>query len=667
MKPLPSRLLVPRRTFIKQTSIAVGASVFAAPYLLHAKNGNELQGAVVSGAGIFKIALPGASVRLYEATSGEPRLVASAVTNSTGLFSLAIKGGWTTKGSFYVTADLAPGLQLVTVLGTQLPGFVTLNELTTVAAGYAFAQFIRGGVVSGSEFGLRLAAGMNDNLVASTSGESSPVMLNPPNADQSNSLRSTRALANLLAYYVRNGGIGLNDLFTLATPPGGVAPANFLQALSNICRFPEQNVSEIYALTKLREVYTPALVQMPDAWTIVVKVNNTGNDDFMFGGPGNLAFDANGYAWVTNNVFQGTPYSCNYNVVLKPNGQPADGRQGTPNSILLGGGALGAGYGVSIAPNGNVWVGNFGWGGPDYNPSPDGNGSVTEYNKHGKAVSGALGYQGGVERAQGITTDPEGNIWICSFGNNRLVVFPKGDPKKAIFAPANAPFDVQIARDGTAWVTNSGGLAPISPSSVTRYALVNGQLQQLFDQPIGHANKALALDSQGNIWVASGGDSCVYLLNNQGSVIGQFNGGGIDSPWTPVVDGDDNIWVANFGPQAPDNDFNHARLTKLAGSNPSTRPPGLQIGSAISPASGYTLPSAGEQVLLHNGEPLYGREDLPAFTPFMRVTGMAIDQAGNVWAVNNWKPRIDIDLIANPGGDGICIFVGLAKPPRLGV
>ncbi len=39
----------------------------------------------------------------------------------------------------------------------------------------------------------------------------------------------------------------------------------------------------------------------------------------------------------------------------------------------------------------------------------------------------------------------------------------------------------------------------------------------------------------------------------------------------------------------------------------------------------------------------------------------------NVWAVNNWKPNFDDDFdptIGNPGGDGIVIFVGLAKPPR---
>jgi len=50
-----------------------------------------------------------------------------------------------------------------------------------------------------------------------------------------------------------------------------------------------------------------------------------------------------------------------------------------------------------------------------------------------------------------------------------------------------------------------------------------------------------------------------------------------------------------------------------------------------------------------------------------RLTNVVIDQAGNVWAVNNWKPNFDVDVsteTGNPGGDGIVIFVGLAKPPR---
>ena len=61
---------------------------------------------------------------------------------------------------------------------------------------------------------------------------------------------------------------------------------------------------------------------------------------------------------------------------------------------------------------------------------------------------------------------------------------------------------------------------------------------------------------------------------------------------------------------------------------------------------------------------LYGIEiDKKSFEPLMRTTNCPIDMAGNVWAINNWKPSIDDNQViedANPGGDGICIFIGLA-------
>jgi hypothetical protein len=62
------------------------------------------------------------------------------------------------------------------------------------------------------------------------------------------------------------------------------------------------------------------------------------------------------------------------------------------------------------------------------------------------------------------------------------------------------------------------------------------------------------------------------------------------------------------------------------------------------------------------GEPPYGRGCPPSFAPIMRQTNAVIDQAGNVWTINNYKPDFDIDVLSNPGGDGIVIFVGLAAP-----
>ena len=56
------------------------------------------------------------------------------------------------------------------------------------------------------------------------------------------------------------------------------------------------------------------------------------------------------------------------------------------------------------------------------------------------------------------------------------------------------------------------------------------------------------------------------------------NRGGMNAPWGITVDGDDNIWVGNFGPEERGDNFTTSNITKLAGGNPATRPPGLNTG-----------------------------------------------------------------------------------------
>jgi len=602
---------------------------------------------------------------LFEATPAQPTVLGQATTDASGQFLITSPKN-TSSSIFYASADIGGGVEFVAILGPNLPPSITINELTTVAASYSMAQFYKSGVISSNSFGLQIAAGMNDNIVTSATGESSSVLLTSPNADETNSLRSTRSLANLLAACVHNRRVTVRFL-TLTRPPRGGVPRNTAQALANLARNPGQNVESIYSLTRLANSYDPALVEMPDAWTVTIKVNDSGNDANLIGGLGNLVFDARGYAWITNNVVQGTPDSSRTMIVLKPNGKPADGTNGAALSPVTGGGLLGGGYGITIDPQGSVWEGNFGWGECDgCKPSRTGNGSVSQFTASGTPISGDNGYQGGPLRAQGMAADASGNIWIASYGDDSIYVFLGGDPNQPLGFQqyeGSQPFDLVLAADGTAWVTNGGGLLGEFPRSVAKYALVNGALQQQFVNYLGQALKGLSLDSQGNAWVTSQGENLIYEIGPDGTVLGKFSGGGIDGPWGATVDGEDNVWIANFGPLETGSDFTSGRLTKLCGINPAARPPGKKVGDPISPPTGYTVPSAGSQVLLHNGDPLYGPGSPPSFAPMMRQTKVGIDQAGNVWSLNNWKPDFDIDIAFNPGGDGVVIFVGLAAPP----
>jgi hypothetical protein len=96
-------------------------------------------------------------------------------------------------------------------------------------------------------------------------------------------------------------------------------------------------------------------------------------------------------------------------------------------------------------------------------------------------------------------------------------------------------------------------------------------------------------------------------------------------PWGIAVDGDDNLWVANFSGQ---------RLSHLCGARASTCPLGA-TGAAISPDDGYS------------------------FDGLQRNTGVQIDPSGNVWLANNWD---DVPQIGDPFGDGLVVFLGLAAP-----
>ena len=645
-----------------------------------------LTGTVQSGGTNDTQPLDNVFVTLYVATAGTPAVIGEAKTDAAGNFSVS-PSRTTSESIFYAAATFDGGVKLVTVIGPNLPASITINELTTVAAAFSCAQFTQDGVITGDAFALRIASGMNDNLLNPLMGDSSEVLLSSPNGDETNSLRSTRALANLLVPSVRRQPGAISTLFALTTPPGGDAPSDTFQALVNIARYPTNNVGDIYTQSGAAapQAYQPSLVRPPDAWTIAVKVNNSGSDDYPFGGPANLVFDNKGYAWITNNVVQGTPHSTTAGViVLKPNGQPSDGADSTPVSPLTHGGLLGPGFGIDfgLGRDGkeNIWVGNFGWGGTCYQPSPDGNGSVSKFDAHGHPLSGDEGYQGGTDRVQGLALDGYSNVWLASYGNNKLVTFFGGDPESTIstgdVGGGICPFGVAIDHtvdNPTAWVTFSGNADNQGSSRLCKFTINgNDKFQQLLSVGVGVSLKGIAVDSKGNIWAASGGESAVYLFNSAGQQLGKYGSsannpwGGVSSPWSVRVDGDDNVWVANFGP--PESDYAHAGVSKLAEITP---PPGYETGDPISPETGYTLHSAGSQVLLHDGTPLYGAgKHHPCFSPLMRQTSCNIDRAGNLWVMNNWKPDWETDTApggdkdnANPGGDGIVIFVGLAKPP----
>lgn len=660
----------------------------------------EITGKVQSGIANNVIFINNASVTVYAAGPNGSEIVGSAVTNINGEFFIALSPRTlkTYKGyTFFVIARKGNDLVLANVIGTQIVPTLIVNELTTVATAYAMAQFLdpsklllESSLIKGSLKGLNIASQMNHNLVDPMTGSFSAVVASPPNAFETNAQRSLGSLANLLLPCVRNGGSDCTFLYN-ETAFNGSKPSNVLAAIYNIARHPSNNVSGIFNLAQITTVYTPSLTipafpspdfqSEPDAWTIAIKFNHSGNDTSCpFGGPGGMVQDKNGFIWITNNTIQGTPDSSNCMIVLKSNGAPADGKNWTPNSPIFGGGLLGGGLGICIAADETIWQGNFGWGSCS---TCIPNGSASQFTPLGHPISGPDGYQSAspneLDRVQGIISDRHNNIWMANVANNKVVVFRKGLSNDAISyqePDMSYPFGIAIDNKERVWVTNNGSVqlpedSSSNPGSVYVYKLTESGIELLkIISPVGLRLKEIAVDSIGNIWVASTVDntlpvsSSVYQIDGDNyNIIGNYTGGGIAGPWGLAIDGNDHIWVGNFESQPLGSQPFKARVSELCGNQPATCPPGSTTpGDGISPNTGYTLPSGGTQVLLPNGDPLRGKNQPPTFSPLMRQTYVLIDPAGNVWVTNNWKPIPITDGQLNPGGDGLVAFVGMAKP-----
>lgn len=191
-----------------------------------------------------------------------PQLLAETTSGIDGTFSAGIAPF--SDGVLVATARLGSGVELLSVVGENIPDSIVINELTTVAEAYAGAQFYRNGAIQGEPLPMKIVAGWSANLANPTTGESSELLLGSPNADQTNCLRSTRNLANLLAACVE-GPDNCATLFALTTPTSGITPTNTVEASVNLARNPSNNVADIFTQSKRAALYQPSLVHQPDA------------------------------------------------------------------------------------------------------------------------------------------------------------------------------------------------------------------------------------------------------------------------------------------------------------------------------------------------------------------------------------------------------------------
>jgi streptogramin lyase len=578
--------------------------------------------------------------------SGTAVALGRSQTRTDGSFDISYRPERGSSAVLYLIAGRGAAVRLASVLGpAPVPGAVVVNERTTVAAGFALAQFITGRSIAGKFPGPQNASAMAANLANVRTGSLSSVLQTAPNGTQTSTLRTFNSLANMLVPCV-NTARQCRRLFALAAPPGGPVPQGTLAAVADIARNPGHNVARLFALARSAPAsYQPALdwFARPDAWILALRFVGDGTS---IDGPGNIAIDARGNVWVNNNVtFSANPRAvvCGGKQVFKftPAGRFV------PGSPYTGGGVNGVGYGITVDTHGHIWVSNFGFASPAC-PSQPSHRSVSEFTSGGRPLSpdqtatSPGGFTNGdVFWPQGIVSDRRGNIWTANCGNNTVTRYAQGNPKASTSIGdlgLQKPFDIAFNLRGQAFITGNGNnaVAVLNPNgSRARSPITGGGLAK----PLG-----IAADSHGNMWVsdsAAGGPPCpgtasakptlkpaLTLINSNGTAVaGPFTGGGLTVPFGIAVDGYDNVWVANFAGQ---------RVSEFCGTEPANCPPGTRTGQPISPSTGY------------------------GFDGLTRNTALQIDPSGNVWICNNWQnlplPR------KNPGGHQIVVYIGAAGP-----
>jgi len=180
----------------------------------------------------------------------------------------------------FVEAVSGP-VMLASAIGNvgSVPQNVVINELTTVATGNAFAQFISNWSIQGNPYGMSNAVPMAANLADPQSGDVGVVLASSPNATETSTLATFNSLSNAVASCVAVAK-NCKKLFKAATPPGGSPPTNLLQAVANIVKNPSYLKPNgtpapndpLFDLSEQREIYSPYLTQRPTNWLLFLRV-----------------------------------------------------------------------------------------------------------------------------------------------------------------------------------------------------------------------------------------------------------------------------------------------------------------------------------------------------------------------------------------------------------
>jgi YD repeat-containing protein len=279
----------------------------------------------------------------------------------------------------------------------------------------------------------------------------------------------------------------------------------------------------------------------------LAKFGSSGTGNGQFNGPEGVAIDAQGNIWVSD-TYNGRVQK------FKSNGEFIK----VVSSKGSGTGQLGEPTGIDVGPGGKVWVADWQ------------NNRVSVFDEAGQflfqfGVAGAG--NGQFNRPDAIDVDAQGNVWVGDQNNARVQRFTQAAVYVDQFgSPGSGPgqfsftYPLGIATDGKGgiWVTDVNNHRVQKwtvPSAVTPYT------GAVFAESVGSLGTGdgqlkspadVAIDAQGNVWVADRENNRIEKFNSDGEYLIKFGvqgsaDGQLNAPAALAIDAQGNVWVADKG------------------------------------------------------------------------------------------------------------------------
>jgi ethanolamine utilization protein EutQ (cupin superfamily) len=251
----------------------------------------------------------------------------------------------------------------------------------------------------------------------------------------------------------------------------------------------------------------------------------------------------------------------------------------------------------------------------------------------GRIKEGRIVKVAGLKSPFDIVIDDQNRVWVSNSQSDTVVRFPMDDPSKAeSFRCGIGVRALALDSKGNVWVASNMSLdfpPPVIPDGAS--------IMEQFKIAAGHMLEVLTRNPK----MVTGVVNMIHPDGTQSAPMGYTGDKEVSVPWGLNVDGNNDVWIGNFWGRG---------VVLMAGDDTKGHPDGTKTGDVLHVFKGGSI---------------------------QMLTDVSIDAAGNVWAANNWN---NLDAAASPdplrptstwgGGSGITVIYGVAapvKPPRMGL